>query len=185
VSYLDPGLLIAPERKDWIKSHYHFDCICKTCTSPTSAESDANRARIKTAFERWESQPIDEWFSPDQDLITNKLQTLNEIDRVEQIIKEECLTVFLPQLLEYKFQLHAAWGEYGEAHSVGHQWEIEEKMIGERKGEGLEVVSRIRRNPRKWSQWGQLKKLYGLVGRARPPRQELQYGRKTSGLKRY
>jgi hypothetical protein len=181
ISYLDPGLLIASDRKDSIESRYHFDCLCKTCTSPTLTKSDIDRARIRTSFERWENEPIDEWFSPDLDLITNKTKALEDIDQVEQIIKDECLVMFLPRLLEYRFQLHAAWGEYEEAKRAGYQWEAEEKRIGEMEGDAPEEVSRIRRNPKKWGQWAQLRKLYVHSCRAG---QGVGYGRKTSGWTR-
>lgn len=101
------------------------------------------------------------------------------MDRIEEIIKYQRLTVFLPQLLEYRFQLHAAWGEYELAKGVGRQWEAEEKMIGERKGVNPEEVSRIRKDPKRWGQWGQLKKLY--PSKVKPIAIGTQYGRKAAG----
>jgi hypothetical protein len=87
---------------------------------------------------------------------------MNEMDQVERIIKEECLTIFLPQLLEYRFQLHAAWGEYEEAKQAGRQWEAEDKKIGERKGAGGE-------------------KLYSRLNKVKPVKKAHQYGRKAAG----
>jgi hypothetical protein len=181
VSYLDPDLLISPKRLGWIESLFHFDCRCRTCTSSDMAESDAKRELIKTAFERWETQPIDEWFCAGLSPELNKSETMNEMDQVERIIKEECLTMFLPQLLEYRFQLHAAWGEYEDAKRAGNQWESEEMKIGERKGAGGVEVSRIRKDPKRWGQWGQLKKLYSRLNKVRPVKKAHHYGRKAAG----
>jgi len=103
------------------------------------------------------------------------------MNQVEGSIKQECLTMFLPQLLEYRFQLHAAWGEYEEAKRVGRQWEAEEIKIGERKGAGGEEVSRIRKDPKRWGQWGQLKKLYNRLNKVKPVAKVPQYGRKAGG----
>ena len=183
VSYLERDLLISPKRIGWIESLFHFDCRCRTCSSPTLAASDANRDRVKTAFERWETQPIDEWFCAGLSAELNKSETISEMDQVESIIKQEHLTTFLPQLLEYRFQLHAAWGEYEEAKRVGRQWEAEEKKIGEMKGAGGEEVSRIRKDPKRWGQWGQLKRLYSRLNKTKPVARAKvpQYGRKAAG----
>jgi hypothetical protein len=144
------------------------------------AESNINRAHIKSTFERWETQPIDEWFSSDLSPGLNKSETVNEMRHLGQRIKEERLIMFLPQLLEYRFQLHAAWGEYEDAKKAGRQWEAEERKIGERKGEAGEEVSKVRRDPRKWGQWGQLKRLYSFKGKAKPAAGQSKYGRKNS-----
>lgn len=180
VSYLDPDLLMSSKRKAWIESLFHFDCRCNTCTSDL-AVSNANRLLIKTAFERWETQPIDEWFSQGLSPGLNKSETINEMNRIEEIIKQESLIIFLPQLLEYRFQLYAAWGDYEEAKRVGCEWEVVEKRIGERKGAGGEEINKIRKDPRRWGQWGQLKKLYGRLTKARPAGKLSRYGRKAAG----
>jgi hypothetical protein len=145
------------------------------------AESDAKRELIKTAFERWETQPIDEWFCAGLSPELNKSETINEMNQVERIIKQEHLTMFLPQFLEYRFQLYAAWGEYEEAKQAGRQWKAEEKKIGERKGAGGVEVSRIRKDPKKWGQWGQLRGLYSRLNKDKPVKKAHRYGRKAAG----
>jgi hypothetical protein len=181
VSYLDSTLLIASERKDWIESLFHFDCRCKVCSmSQTgSAESEANRAHIKTTFEGWDTLPIDEWYSSAMSLQYNKLQTLREMDKIEEIIKQEHLPRFLPRLLEYRFQVHAAWGEYEEAKRVGDQWALMEKKIGDKEAN---KIGEIRKNPRIWGEWGKLRELSARVVIAGPSViPSVLYGRKTSG----
>jgi hypothetical protein len=145
------------------------------------ARSNANRDLIGSTFERWETQPIDEWYSSEIRPAINKIKTLEQMNLIEELIREESLIMFLPRLLEYRFQLHSAWGEYEDAKRVGCQWELEEKRIGERKGEGGEEVSRIRKDPKQWGQWDHLRKLYSRLTKVSSTTVKPQYGRKAAG----
>jgi hypothetical protein len=183
VSYLDPPLLLSSERKGWIESFFHFDCQCLVCTlDPNSlVQSTSNRASIQSAFDRYETLPIDEWSSIITNPRANRLNTLNEMEQIETIIRDELLPAFLTRLLEYRFQLHAAWGEYEQARKVGREWEEEETRCAEQKGPGYVELCRIRKDPRKWGHWGELKNLGATVKIERPATKPILYGRKTAG----
>jgi len=183
VSYLDPSLLLSPERKGWIETSFHFDCQCIVCTlDPDSlAQSISHRASIQAAFDRYENLHIDEWSPSGASPRIDRLNTLNEMDQIETIINDELLPAFLPRLLEYRFQLHAAWGEYEQAKKVGRQWEEEEIKCAEKREPGYLELCKVRKDPRQWAEWGALKKLGASVIMERPEKKLPLWGRKAAG----
>jgi len=103
------------------------------------------------------------------------------MDQIETIINDELLPAFLPRLLEYRFQLHAAWGEYEQAKKVGRQWEEDEIKCAEKRGPGYLELCKVRKDPRRWTEWGALKNLGASVIIERPDKKLPLYGRKTAG----
>lgn len=161
VSYLESIDLLSPDRREYIQTWYRFECGCRVCPPciVNVARSDEIRQHVKSSFERWETFPIDEWYSSDLSAEDNKSRTLEVMDTLETEMKNEGLWAFLPRLFEYRFQLHAAWGELEEAKAAGRQWKAEERNL--ENGVSDERVEGVRRDPRRWEQWGKSRKLYG------------------------
>jgi hypothetical protein len=163
VSYLESVDLLAPDRQEMIQSSFNFECLCRICALDPAdlAKSNSRRTEIKDTFDKWDTVPIDEWSTSGLNLRENKLHTLKQMDHLATILEKESLPIFAPRLLEYRFQLHAAWGEYREAQKVGKEWEVIEKKVSEAPGRVIvsEGVKMIRKDPRKWGEWGKLRKL--------------------------
>jgi hypothetical protein len=161
VSYLESIDLLSPDRREYIQTWYRFECGCRVCPpgNINVVRSDEIRQHVKSSFERWETFPIDEWYSSDLSAEDNKLRTLEVMDTLELEMKNEGLWAFLPRLFEYRFQLQAAWGDLEAAKAAGRQWKAEE--INLENGISDERVEGVRTDPRRWEQWGKLRKLYG------------------------
>lgn len=194
VSYLEPTELLSSDRREYMQTWFRFDCRCRICSASKQDidQSDDLRQHAKASIDRWETFPIDEWYSSDLSGEENRRRTLDVMNSLEASLKDEGLWAFLPRLLEHKFMLYAAWGELEAAKSAGKQWEAEERKV--EKGVSNEVVVGVRRDPREWGEWDKLRKL-SVKLRKKTSRSEVsgdrldtaniantrRYGRKTGG----
>lgn len=160
VSYLDENDLLSDDRDSLIQRKYGFDCRCDTCHQDDKQynKSQRNRFDIATVFERWQTMPIDEWFATWMTAAQNRTRTLRKMDQVMELILAEELMIFKPRLLEYRFMVHAAWGDLSSARRVATQWEAAEKITRKGAEPPDPLILAIRQDPKKWDQWGKLSK---------------------------
>lgn len=114
------------------------------------------RAMIRESFAKWETLPIDEWHDPKLSAAQNRTRSLDVISYIERQLINEGLQIFLAQLYEYRFEIHAAWGELADAKLTGERWREIDKVVWFKDEQDDTMLDEIRRDPTKWEQWGKL-----------------------------